>query len=85
MEPQDFEDLSQTIKSYPLVASAVFNEPWMIQPEMLAIICEVIGNRVNGVMTDEPSWRASAAAFERLRMPTASTAVEAWPCCRCLG
>ncbi len=49
---------------YPLVASAVFNEPWMIQPEMLAIICEVISARVNGVMLDDPSWRASAAAFE---------------------
>ena len=36
----------------------------MIQPEMLAIICEVIGNRVNGVMTNEESWMASAAAFE---------------------
>ncbi len=49
---------------YPLVANAVFNEPWMIHPEMLAIICEVIGLRVNGVMSDDPSWRASGAAFD---------------------
>ncbi len=48
----------------PLVANAVFNEPWMIQPEMLATICEIVGNRINGVTPDDSSWMAAAAAFE---------------------
>lgn len=68
MEYDDYEALTQAIQielhRYPLVANAVFNEPWMLQPEMLVIICEVIRNRVNGGVMTDPSWGASAAAFE---------------------